>query len=241
MKLPEIEFKFWSEQNHAYSSQALSSKVIGMSKIAAKYGMTSSIMEEIETFSQLVGEIESRISSIKSSRYNAAKEDFLTVFDLIQIWGGITGRSPYVRKFKRGVSRSDEDLFVDTYKDAISKKDLSPFERLNILNSINGLRDSFSTKHLRFWHSIPVLDIRIRLLLAPCNPKSIKYKNYHDLLILESNRIGIEVLELEKALFAFSNNYFLNDSMVIKTKPTIKIDQAIALALESRYKSCNEE
>lgn len=156
------------------------------------------------------------------SLFNTANPDFSKlsrIFDLIQAWGGQMGKTPYAHK--KGNTKSSRDLFStwsESYLNGVIeiRKD-DPVEALKSWKHIQGLGSSFAPKHLRFWSSkYPVLDTRISLLLCGSKRLLSKPEYYGDFLILISQlaeHYETSVLETEKALFAFSQNFFQNNTL----------------------------
>ena len=100
---------------------------------------------------------------------------------------------------------------------------------------IHGIGTSFATKHLRFWGNKPILDTRIRALLYL--GKEIEYSKY--LLDLDklSQQFDLSVMDIEKALFAFSMNYYTNENLILKTEKKVefKEDRLLAIKLSENF------
>jgi len=176
------------------------------------------------------------------SSFNAINPDFSRlsrIFDLIQAWGGKMGKTPYV--LKKGNSQSSRDRFSswrESYLNGvISIQNENPVEALKQWSLIKGLGSSFAPKHLRFWsNKYPVLDTRISLLLTGSKRLLRKPEYYDDFLQLISllaERYVSDILETEKALFAFSQNYFKNDKLTLLEKQPVGVDSEIAMAIAS--------
>lgn len=161
---------------------------------------------------------------------------FLGIFDTVQGWGGITGRTPYTKrssyfKDQPGLTnlsaRNSPDKWLLVYKEAVLlikngefKKALLSFER------INGLKISFASKHLWFWanyfkskgllkyKSAHVYDTRIARMLYGRSPQSKDYdlvSELYDDIIKIKNLKNMSHGDLEQALFAFSNTFYDNN------------------------------
>jgi len=149
-------------------------------------------------------------------------EKLLLVFDLIQAWGGQTGRRPYIVKKGLGVSSRQrsgawQEVYLEGVKHALRDH---PIEALSVWRRIEGLGASFAPKHLRFWtDTYPVLDTRISVLLCG-NQRLLRnsdgYAEFMELIKSVATAFDASVLDTEKALFAFSQNFFMNDHLVLK-------------------------
>lgn len=178
-----------------------------------------------ESKEELFNDIQTRTDSL-----------FLGIFDTVQGWGGITGRTPYTKRssyFKDQPelanlsARNSPEKWLSVYKEAVLlikngefMKALLAFER------INGLKISFASKHLWFWanyfkskgllkdKSAHVYDTRIARMLYGRSPESKDYdlvSELYDDIIKNKNLKNMSHGDLEQALFAFSNTFYDNN------------------------------
>jgi hypothetical protein len=231
--LSDLNFGYWNSKNTYFSDAEINASMkAALTLIQGKgYLLDFSPKSAVDYSIQISNEI---------SSFNLTNPDFsrlARIFDLIQAWGGRTGRTPYV--IKKGNSQSSRDLFSswrESYlKGVISIQNENPVEALKYWALINGLGSSFAPKHLRFWsNKYPVLDTRISLLLTGSKRLLRKPEYYDDFLLLISQlaeKYGSDILETEKALFAFSQNYFKNDKLVLLKEQPVGMDSELALAI----------
>jgi len=231
--LSDLNFAHWNSKNTYFSDAEINASMkAALTLIQGKGYLLDFFPKSAKDYSI---EISNEISS-----FDTINPDFSRlsrIFDLIQAWGGKMGKTPYV--FKKGNSQSSRDHFSswrESYlKGVISIQNENPVEALKYWALINGLGSSFAPKHLRFWsNKYPVLDTRISLLLTGSKGLLRKPEYYDDFLQLISQlaeRYGSDILETEKALFAFSQNYFRNDKLVLLKEQTAGVDSEIALAI----------
>jgi len=231
--LSDLNFAYWNSKNTYFSDAEINASMkAALTLIQGKGYLLDFYPKSAADYST---EISNEISS-----FNAINPDFSRlsrIFDLIQAWGGKMGKTPYV--LKKGKSQSSRDLFSswgDSYlKGVIAIQNKNPVEALKNWALINGLGSSFAPKHLRFWsNKYPVLDSRISLLLTGSKRLLRKPEYYDDFLQLISQlakRYGADILETEKALFAFSQNYFRNDELALLMEQPEGMDSEIAVAI----------
>jgi len=233
--LSDLNFAYWNSKNTYFSDAEINASMkAALTLIQGKGYLLDFYPKSAADYST---EISNEISS-----FNAINPDFSRlsrIFDLIQAWGGKMGKTPYV--LKKGNSQSSRDRFSswrESYLNGvISIQNENPVEALKHWTLINGLGSSFAPKHLRFWsNTYPVLDTRISLLLTGSKRLLRKPEYYDEFLQLISQlaeRYGSNILETEKALFAFSQNYFKNDKLTLLEKQPVGVDSEIAMAIAS--------
>lgn len=88
---------------------------------------------------------------------------------------------------------------------------------------------SFATKHLAFWVdnvATPVYDTRIARMLMGKKPMVKDYNSFREWASDLAPKVGLkDGIEVEKALFAFSNNYFDNDLKKFEKEFQVDIDK----------------
>ena len=212
-QLKKIDFEYWNSRNRYFSDTELNSSMKAALTLIKRKGFLNDFNPK--RASEYVECIENEIKSfdIDNPDYSKLSE----IFDLVQAWGGRMGRRPYIiSKSSSSSTRDKFDEWKDIYLEGVKYAQYdSPIEALRQWRMISGLGASFSPKHLRFWtNKYPVLDSRISLLLCGSkrllnNPEG--YQEFLGLIAKLSNEFNTNILETEKALFAFSENFYLND------------------------------
>ncbi len=146
---------------------------------------------------------------INQYHINPADQLLTKIFIWIQLWGGNSGRSVFIRghgwpqNFNiRQYSNGVHEIMNANFQDA-----------LNILNCIYGLSTAFSTKHIHFWSnaSAPIYDSTIAAIIFGRNRKQVRpyeylpYINSLDLLIDEINNNQVTRSSIERNLFNWAN------------------------------------
>ena len=229
--LSDLNFEHWNRKNTYFSDAEINSSMRAALTLIKRKGYLLDFNPKSAVDYSI--EISNEISAFDSMNPDIAK--LSRIFDLIQAWGGRTGRTPYV--IKKGNNQSSRDLFSswsESYLNGvISVQKDEPVEALKSWQCIDGLGSSFAPKHLRFWsNKYPVLDTRISLLL--CGSKRLLRKpEYYDeflqLITQLAERYSANILETEKSLFAFSQNFFINERLSFDTsKKFDSLDLSIA-------------
>lgn len=245
INLPNIDYIYWSTQNEYFSDTPLIQTVRQGLEYAKRGGLITPLLnsKKIETNAQLVKLISDRIQDYPSIVCFSDKE-LLIIFDLIQGWGGKTGRSPYVRP-RSAPARMSWESFAKIYRDSVSLSFEQPFDHqlmLNLLIKLPQVNVSFATKHMFFWteygprrEAVPIYDTRIKTLLCLDNNSSMSFDIFLSILKKHSKSLNMPLSLIERALFSFSQNYFSNDSLNIKPIHITDKDINIARELEQKY------
>lgn len=235
--LKEINFVYWNSKNPYFSDKKINSSVRGMLTLVQNAGFLKNFW-----FKSNLDIVNSIFDHINSFNINYPDDEILlTIFDLIQVWGGITGRRPYIKDVKR----RDIDYWKKFYFEGVnhSLKD-DPRNALKNFCSIPGVGASFAPKHLRFWsNKYPILDTRISLILCgntnllKINKNNVsKYDDFISLINILAEQFNTKsILDVEKALFAFSKNFFLNDKLTLNKNIEDKTDTEIAKKLSINH------
>jgi hypothetical protein len=168
----------------------------------------------------------------------------LRVFDLINGWGGKMGKATYVRP-RGNTTRDSSDAWLNHYVNGVKKSIKGDKKGLIDFKSIPNVGDSFGTKHLYFWSSyggnqpIPIYDARIKTLLYLSIDEAPAFEEYIEDMTNFSTLKNITINQLEKALFAFSSNYFPNETLIIKNEIIDTTDYDEAKRLEILFNSNN--
>lgn len=246
-----LNYAYWVEQNDYFSNKPLLDTIrVGLNHannrgfIAERLGID--FMKYFPTNEQLVNFIAEKIKNASQSDLDLIDDDeVLLIFDLIQGWGGKMGRMPYVRPENNPSRYAEKNLFASTYKEFISliNKQVATDQEnhykdiLTTMKSLNGVGESFATKHIFFWskyglrkNSLPIFDTRMKRLLEVFQEQG-SYMDFLRFLDLIATEKGMQQYEVERALFAFSQNYFQNERLIFKEENEIKekiIDRDIA-------------
>ena len=219
-QLSKINFVYWNSRNPYFSDTYLNSSMRAALTLIKGKGYLNDFNPK--QASDYVDCIENKIDSFDMDTPNFKELSY--IFDLVQAWGGKMGKMPYTKtNNSTSCSRDKFDDWKDIYLRGVkfALRD-SPVEALKQWRMISGLGASFSPKHLRFWtNKYPVLDSRISLLLCGSKRLLAKPEGYQEFLeLIEklSNEFNTNILEMEKALFAFSQNFYLNDTLEMKSK-----------------------
>jgi hypothetical protein len=210
--LSKIDLTYWHAHNPYYSEQGLNKSMKRSLTLLKSRGFLRGFYPQ--KASDISEKIRSEIDLFNVSAPNYERLAF--VFDLIQAWGGQTGRSPYIKR--RGRSQSSRDRFPEWKSDYLlgveAAKTDSPVEALRFWRKIEGVGASFAPKHLMFWsNKYPILDTRISILMCGSSQllKSPEtYGTFLTLITTLSESFDASLLEVERGLFAFSQNYFYN-------------------------------
>lgn len=208
MNLPQIDFGFWSEN---------------WAKSTGKLPVYSN--ENLRKFFTFSGDINACTSELK--RITSAElttENILTVVDLIYSWGGRSGRMFYA-KGKKCVPRKkiEEEEVLAIYKTGIDLAKSGSVESIKFFQKVEGIGPSYASKHAYFWSlnsefPLIIIDSKIAGALGYNTiPHLFRNTSYSE-IISEFTKKSEEVFsekdpsKIERALFSFHNNYFLNNN-----------------------------
>ena len=244
---PNIDYNYWMNMNPFYANAPLLPTMkICISNYASKPGLINDVLDKIDQMSckTLVSIIENDIKEIIKNKLFEDKNKVLRVFDLINGWGGKMGKATYVKP-KGNITRNSSDDWFHHYVNGVKKSIKGDKKGLIDFKNIDNVGDSFGTKHLYFWslyggnQPIPIYDARIKTLLYLSNDDAPSFEQYIEEMIHFSNKKNITINQLEKALFAFSTNYFPNESLIIKNEILDETDYDEAKRLEILFNSNN--
>lgn len=243
MPFPNINYQYWSQQNPFYQNNPIFETIrTSLTRYASRPGLINDVIERIENLTclELVDLIQSEIEDIVNNDLIENDVRILRVFDLIQGWGGKMGKSPYVPYINPIRNRSEE--WIHNYKMGIRLSIQGNPEGLNHFIAIHKIGVSFGSKHLSFWSrfggnnvSIPIYDARIQTLLYYNQNGVPTYTDYINDMLQFADNIGININELEMALFAFSSNYFPNNTLNINNNIADNTDENEAINLNNLY------
>ncbi len=240
-RFPNINYPYWCHKNEYFSDTPLIDTIkIGLDH-ARKGGLIDAILKnaDIQSNKNLVDLIDSKIKEHQSID-NFKDDELMVIFDLIQGWGGKTGRNIYVQP-KDYPTRKSYPKLSETYRKAMSYCILGDYiSALKEITSIPNLGESFATKHIFFWSefgpsrkALPIYDTRIKTLLFLESTAAATYDIYVKSLNEKANELSMAPALVERALFSFSQNYFPNGKLLIIKNITDKTDFEEAIKLQT--------
>jgi hypothetical protein len=149
------------------------------------------------------------INSITATELN-------TIFHLIQIWGGNTGRSFYFRS-NGGL---DRNFNIESYRNAVVGILSGDVDKaIYFFKELRQINIAFASKHFSFWTrsfqgfkqqgtiQLPILDRLIFNLTygKSAQPDYRHYSKYLNSMYQASAELGISVLSIERQLFNFAD------------------------------------
>ena len=254
--LKEINFKFWKQvsegslDNKIGNSSSNMLKKIQETEVNSKHllaDIEQKPSKELADFTKREFEnlIKKKINDFDVNKPDFDKHDYKKlgdIFDLIHVWGGWTGRHPYVNSKSRLCFDKWQDVYLKGAE--LAQKNDQPKKALEKFEEIEGIRTSYASKHLRFWsNEYPVVDARISLILR--GVKTPTYKNYRKILLLLKDLRKLWdccPIKAENIVYTFSAYYFLNDKLEFNDAPkpkccdVLKGQQKIAQEIIDIYK-----
>ena len=213
---PDIDYKIWCKRNIYYGDNPVDS---GGLTNAKKGGL---ITRDFDSIDELLNLLATKIENYSFD--NANEDELLIIFDLIQAWGGVQNRQPYLPTSER---ITDPQTFCQKYKaniEYLCAKDWKKFfTKMNVDHlekqnpKIPNVSLNFLSKHYYFWSTYRKLlrvfyiyDSRNIALFKSKNKKKLSYYEYLDAIENKAQEFGISGTDVEKGIFAFSKNYFDN-------------------------------
>lgn len=157
-----------------------------------------------EMLQHLSGSIYKMINEYQN---NETDELLTKIFIWIQLWGGNSGRSVFVRG-----QGWPNNFNINMYKNAVEQINNEDFQdALITLNNLYGVSTAFSTKHIHFWSNAvaPIYDSIIAAIIF--GRKLVRPQEYQlyihalDQLIDEINNDQITRSSIERNLFNWAN------------------------------------
>ena len=223
--LKKISIDYWAKKNQYFSDNSLHSSTKVQLALMKRRGFLKDYNPQSNY--EIVTDIEDSILRYRSGNL----EILLDIFDLIQCWGGRMGKSPYVKKDSTTgkIPRYYPDYWTLYYETAVQER-ISIDEALNHLCKIPMVGVSFATKHLMFWHRAPIFDTRMQLLMfGEIAPR--RFNDFRDGIRELAAHWKVEDILVERGLFAFSENFFSNDSLTLKGLVKDQTDLSVAKSL----------
>ena len=241
MVIPKIDFSFWLKRNPFFSHEPLLTNIKTGLNHAKRGGLIDDVIARLGSMynDDLVNEIKNEIGQNKN--LFGADEALLRIFDLIQGWGGRSCRGPYVKPKGSPYRIEFASFIAQQYRCGLKKLNADDIDgALSEFLKIKYLGESFATKHLYFWgrhgflaKELPIYDVRIKNLVYGKSSSVATYSRYNDDLQKVAREVEIQVEELERALFAFSMNWFLNDKLSLRDTPVCETDRSEAVRISS--------
>ena len=229
--LKKIDFKYWRSANHFTGETPVSNSQQTFLKLLQNRGYL--IDFKPKTGSDYTEIINKNINSFKKDLCD--NETLANTFDLIQAWGGKNGRGPYVKPKNNTVRENFENWKEKYINGAKFTLNNDPSNALKEWISIAQLSMGFASKHLFFWsgEKYPILDTRMSLILTgkKLNNSLDQYVNANNLMSKLSAHFHVCNVETEKAVFAFSINFFPNSELKLNNNPIDLTDIEIAKSI----------
>lgn len=165
---------------------------------------------DIDWQNEMLQHLSARVlDMIKEYHSNPTDELLTKIFIWIQLWGGNSGRSIFVRG-----NKWPQNFNIDAYRNAVQEIMNDNFQNaLIILNGIYGISTAFSTKHIHFWSnkSAPIYDSIIAAIIFGRKHTQVRINEYQpyidglDKLIDEINNNQVTRSSIERNLFNWAN------------------------------------
>jgi hypothetical protein len=213
MEKPNIDFNYWYNKWHENTGNSIALNV--------SYSDFRGTLNELE--SEILGIV--NLSTLTDN-------DILRAIDLINQWGGKMSRGFYLAKTKR---HEDGTILVRIPRQEIEKRENIDRYKIGInlakennLESVNyfrqfGIGPSYIGKHAYFWSccNLPIVDAKIAGILGYKSASVLLYNHeYNEVVnhmnVIKTNNNLINVVIVEKAMFAFHKNYFDNSNTQFK-------------------------
>ena len=245
IRFPEIDYNYWVEK-HPFYDQVELKKGDSVSRglvHAEKGGLIKK--QDYRDAKTLIDTIKNKINLIDLNECDY--EELLTIFDLIQGWGGKQGRHPYNEK-KLPKRLTDPKEFADDYLEIIKLLiDISGQENLTentvkklemSLKNFDNVALPFGSKHFFFWswfrkkqNIFYIYDTRMVAITKILNGKKMSYYSYLMFLNNIEQSLKLDTGVAERGLFSFSHNFFSNDDPpIFKNLSDTKKDIQVAKA-----------
>lgn len=227
IRFPEIDYNYWEEKHPFYDQVELKKRdsvSIGLVH-AEKGGLIKK--QDYRDAKTLIDTIKNKINLIDLNKCDY--EELLTIFDLIQGWGGKQNRHTYnPRKKKLPKRLTDPKEFADDYLEIIKLLiDISGQENLTentvkklemSLKNFDNVALPFGSKHFFFWswfrkkqNIFYIYDTRMVAITKILNGKKMSYYSYLMFLSNIEQSLKLDAGVAERGLFSFSHNFFSND------------------------------
>lgn len=251
---PQIDFNYWYERNieNSNSSIRFVSMITRINNIYEKDNNFNQAyfcgnQNEISRLKELsYNELEDEIIRLIRSKENEAEFtdiEILKIYDLIQIWGGLTGGSNPYKITNNNSIRLEFNKWIKYYRELINlsiKQDNNAYNFV-LQRKIPNLNMSFGSKHIFFWSrkelekeksSLIVIDNKISGVFGYKKAINADYNLILGFVHEKSIEKNLMSYQIEKALFTFHKFYFNNDNDKFIQKDSNSKDYDVALRLK---------
>ena len=254
--IPKIDFNYWYNKNSEDSNteRRFVSMITRINNIFEKdnnFKQAYFCGDHNETirlkelnYNQLENEIIILIRN-KKNEADFSDMEILKIFDLIQIWGGLTGGSnPYQIKDNNTV-RLNYKNWIEQYRKLINLSINQNIEsyKFVIEKNIPCLNMSFGSKHISFWsrkdvddNCLIVIDNKISGVSGVKIASEADYKLIIENVFKIANELNLKPYQIEKALFTFHKFYFDNNNSKFYDIDVNSIDYNVANNLKEFLK-----
>lgn len=211
MSLPDINYQFWLSEW---------SRIIGEGKVYSNKNISLYI-----TFDNNLNACTTEITELTKIK-EPDKSIVLRVVDLIYSWGGPSGRMFYVKSNGKISPREEletNESVYELYMEGARLAQQGNAKSIDTFKSIKGIGPSYASKHSYFWSlnsnsPLIIVDSKIAGALGYRTIEQLEkvstYAETVESFIAKSKEVFNlnNPSQIERALFAFHNNYFLNDN-----------------------------
>lgn len=229
MKFPEIDYQFWYTTWYETVGKKTTYSNVNSRKYMHFNGDLNACMDEI-------------FSMISKKQFD--KSTILRIVDLIYCWGGPSGRLFYVPMKGKDAPRQVLEDDVRAFEQYMLGVQLAVDGNIKCIDEfckLDGIGKSFATKHAYFWSHdsafpLMIVDSKISGALGFTTTQQLEKAYSNEQLVTAFRKKAMKEFGestpsmVERALFAFHNNYFLNDNSNWKNK-TSHYDSHVATGL----------
>jgi hypothetical protein len=231
--LPQINFNYWHNKNVEDSNNIGKGVVSMISKITKIYNKDNTFKQayfcgnniEINRLKGLnYNEFENEILvliRVNKSIQDFSDEEILRIFDLIQIWGGLTGGSNPYHIRNNNSTRLGYQSWIKNYRELVIKsieREVESYEYV-LKGNIPYLKMSFGSKHISFWsrrngddNCLVIIDNKISGVSGIKIASKANFKLIVENVKKIADELNLMPYQIEKALFTFHKFYFDNSN-----------------------------
>jgi hypothetical protein len=254
--LPKIDFNYWYHKNliDSNSKRRFVSMITRINNIFEKDNnfKQAYFCGDYDEIIRLKGlnynQLENEIIILIRNQKNVADfsdMEILKIFDLIQIWGGLTGGSnPYQVKNNNTVRLKYEN-WIREYRKLINLSVIQNIDSYKFVKEKNipCLNMSFGSKHISFWsrkenddNCLVVIDNKISGVSGFKIASQANFKLIIESIYEITNELNLKPYQIEKALFTFHKFYFDNNNSKFNHLERNSIDYDVAHDLKNKLK-----
>ena len=221
MELPNIDYHFWLQ---TWENTVGAKRTYSNARTSGYHIIDQNLLE---CESEIERSIQEYLNDTDSSNQSARIE---RIVDLIYAWGGPSGRMFYVGRNSNRSPRESLKQSIDSYKRGINLALQSDPSAVDAFKCLRGIGDSYASKHAFFWSSqgpnrLIIIDSKISGAFGCVTVNELFRQTTFIKLLSIFTLKSAEVFgmqdgsKIERALFAFHNNYFLNSNKGIRSNP----------------------